>query len=159
MRLDWGFNELAGAFFVGGCAAGLAAGLSMTQTLTAYVEGMQAILPAAILIGFARSLSLVLEDGRIVAPILNASAPLLGRLPGSAAVFLMIPLQALLHVPVPSVSGHAVLSMPVLTPLGDLLGLPRLAIVLAYEMGAGLCELVTPTNGALMAVLLAAGVP
>jgi uncharacterized ion transporter superfamily protein YfcC len=57
------------------------------------------------------------------------------------------------------VSGQAVLTMPVFVPLSDLLGMSRQATVLAYQMGAGLTELLTPTNGALMAVLLAAGVP
>jgi uncharacterized ion transporter superfamily protein YfcC len=71
----------------------------------------------------------------------------------------MIPAQALVHVFVPSVSGQAVLTMPVFVPLGDLIDLPRVTTVLAYQMGAGLMELLSPTNGALMAVLLAAGVP
>src|SRR5439155_21248907 len=83
----------------------------------------------------------------------------LGHLPATAAALLMIPAQAIVHVAVPSVSGQAVLTMPVFVPLSDLLHVPRLVTVLAYEMGAGLTELLTPTNGALMAVLLAAGVP
>jgi len=64
-----------------------------------------------------------------------------------------------LHIPVPSVSGHAALTMPVLVPLSDLLGLSRQVTVLAYQTGAGLMEMLTPTNGVLMAVLLAAKVP
>jgi uncharacterized ion transporter superfamily protein YfcC len=68
-------------------------------------------------------------------------------------------LQALIRVAVPSVSGQAVLTMPLVVPLADLLGLSRQVPVLAYQTGAGLMELLTPTNGALMAVLLAAGVP
>jgi uncharacterized ion transporter superfamily protein YfcC len=72
---------------------------------------------------------------------------------------LMIPVHAAVHVPVPSVSGQAVLTMPVMVPLADLLGFSRQAAVLAYQTGAGLTELWTPTNGALMAVLLAAGAP
>jgi uncharacterized ion transporter superfamily protein YfcC len=67
--------------------------------------------------------------------------------------------QALVHVAVPSVSGQAVLTMPLVVPLADLLGVSRQLPVLAYQIGAGLMELVTPTNGALMAVLLAAKVP
>jgi uncharacterized ion transporter superfamily protein YfcC len=63
-----------------------------------------------------------------------------------------------IHLPVPSTSGQAVLTMPLLVPLSDLIGLPRQVTVLAYQYGAGLCELVTPTNGALMAMLAAAGV-
>jgi uncharacterized ion transporter superfamily protein YfcC len=70
----------------------------------------------------------------------------------------MVAVQAVLHVPVPSVSGQAVLTMPILVPLSDLLGVGRQVTILAYQYGAGLCELITPTNGALMAVIAAAGV-
>jgi|GEM_PF-1612930 len=66
--------------------------------------------------------------------------------------------QALIHVRVPSVSGQAVLTLPVFAPVADLLHMSRQVAVLAYEYGAGLCELMTPTNGALMAILAAAGV-
>ena len=70
----------------------------------------------------------------------------------------MIPVHALLHIPVPSVSGQAVLTMPIMAPLSDLLGLSRDAAVIAYQTGAGLMDMLTPTNGALLAMLLAAGV-
>jgi uncharacterized ion transporter superfamily protein YfcC len=158
-RLDWGFPELAGAFFVGGCVAGLVGGWSLAKTLDVYVEGMKDLVPASVMIGVARSISLVLEDGRVVDTILQAFADALGRAPAALAGVLMIPFHALLHVPVPSVSGQAVLAMPVMVPLADLLHLPRMVAVLAYETGAGLTEALTPTNGALMAVLVAAGVP
>jgi uncharacterized ion transporter superfamily protein YfcC len=159
LRFDWGFNELSGAFLIGGGAAGLVAGLSLMETVAIYVEGMQSLVPAAVMIGVARSISLVLEDGRVVDTILNALASMLGQMPPAVAAFLMIPVQALLHVPVPSVSGQAVLTMPVMVPLADLLRLPRLVPVLTYETGGGLMELLTPTNGALMAILVAAGLP
>jgi uncharacterized ion transporter superfamily protein YfcC len=120
---------------------------------------MQSLVPAAVMIGVARAVSLVLEDGRVVDTILNTLASMLGHMRPAVAAFVMIPAQALLHVPVPSVSGQAVLTMPVIVPLADLLRLPRLVPVLAYETGAGLMELLTPTNGALMAVLVAAGLP
>jgi uncharacterized ion transporter superfamily protein YfcC len=66
--------------------------------------------------------------------------------------------QAAVHFPVPSVSGQAVLTMPVLVPMSDLIGLSRQVVILAFQYGAGLTELLTPTNGALMAVTAAAGV-
>ena len=66
--------------------------------------------------------------------------------------------HAAIHVPVPSTSGQAVLTLPLLVPLSDLIGLSRQVTVLAYQYGAGICELLTPTNGALMAMLAAAGV-
>ena len=117
------------------------------------------MLPAALIIGVARSLSLVLTDGRVIDTILNGLATPLSNAPAAVAALLMIPFHAIIHVAVPSVSGQAVLTMPVLVPLSDLLGIPRDATVFAYQTGAGLTEMLTPTNGGLMAVLLAAGVP
>ena len=83
----------------------------------------------------------------------------LSGVPPFVASILMIPFQALIHIAVPSVSGQAVLTMPLFVPMADVLGLSRQVPVLAYQTGAGLMELATPTNGALMAILLAAGVP
>jgi uncharacterized ion transporter superfamily protein YfcC len=89
----------------------------------------------------------------------NALVTPIQALPVALSAFAMMVTHLLIHVPVPSTSGQAVLTMPVLVPVSDLLGLSRQVTVLAYQYGAGLCELLTPTNGALMAVLIAAGVP
>jgi len=159
LRFDWGLNELSGAFLVGGIVAGLIGGFGLTETVTTYVDGMATLLPAALMVGLARSISLVLEDGRIVDTILHAVVTPLADVPRVASALLMIPLQGLLHVAVPSVSGQAVLTMPLFVPVADLLGFSREVAVLTYQTGAGLMEMITPTNGAMMAVLLAAGVP
>jgi uncharacterized ion transporter superfamily protein YfcC len=159
VALDWGFNELSGGFVVAGVVAGLLGGLGATGTTLAFLEGMQAMLPAAVIIGIARTLSLVLTDGHVTDTILNGLAMPLSRAPAAFASMLMIPFHAIVHVVVPSVSGQAVLTMPILVPLSDLLGISRQVTVLAYQTGAGLTEMLTPTNGGLMAVLLAAGVP
>ena len=79
-------------------------------------------------------------------------------MPVTLAALGMMAFHTIVHVPVPSVSGQAVLTMPVLVPVSDLLGLSRQVTVLAYQFGAGLCELLTPTNGALMAIVAAARV-
>ena len=159
LSLGWGFNELSAAFIIGGLAAGLVGGLSLERTVVVYLEGMQSLLPSALLIGLARSISVVLEDGRVVDTILNGVVTPLSGVPPLVAAMLMIPVQALIHVVVPSVSGQAVLTMPLFVPMADVLGLSRQVPVLAYQTGAGLMELATPTNGGLMAVLLLAGVP
>ncbi len=159
LRFDWGFNELSGAFLLAGLAAGLVGGMGLTATITAYLEGAASLVSAAIIIGVARSISLVLEDGRIVDTILHGLATPLAQMPPVTAALLQIPVHALIHVAVPSVSGQAVLTMPLFVPLADLLGLSRQVPVLAYQTGGGLTELIWPTNGALMAVLLAARVP
>jgi uncharacterized ion transporter superfamily protein YfcC len=109
-------------------------------------------------IGVARAISVVLTDGHVIDTIVHGLASPLDGLPGTAAGLVMIPIQALLHVPVPSVSGQAVLTMPIMAPVADLLGISRDAAVFAFQAGAGLCDLVTPTNGALLAVLLIAKV-
>jgi uncharacterized ion transporter superfamily protein YfcC len=158
LRLDWGFNELSALFLVGGCAAGLIGRLSPARTAVAYLEGMQALLPAAVMVALARSISLVLEDGHVVDTLLYRLALPLEHAPAAMSAFLMVPVQAIVHVVVPSVSGQAVLTMPLFVPLADLLHLSRQVPVLAYQTGAGLAELLTPTNGALMAILLAARV-
>jgi uncharacterized ion transporter superfamily protein YfcC len=159
IALGWGFNELSAGFFIAAAAAGLIGGLGLEGTTLAYLEGMQSLLPAAMLIGMARSISLVLSDGKVIDTILQALATPLAHASASVAAMLMILAQAMIHVFVPSVSGQAVLTMPVFVPLSDLLGISRQATVIAYQTGAGLSELLIPTNGALMAILLAAAVP
>jgi len=159
LTLGWGLNELSAGFLIAGIAVGIWGGLGVEGTTLAYLEGMQSMLPAAMLVGVARSISVVLTDGHVIDTILQGLATPLGHTSATTAALLMIPVQAVVHVAVPSVSGQAVLTMPVFIPLSDLLGISRLVTVLAYQMGAGLAELLTPTNGALMAVLLAAGVP
>jgi uncharacterized ion transporter superfamily protein YfcC len=159
MRLGWGFDELSAAFLIGGVAAGLIGGLGAAGTVKTFLDGMQALLPAATMVALARSISLVLADGRVIDTILHGLATPLAGVPAAATGVMMIPVHALIHIPVSSVSGQAALTMPIFVPLGDLVGLSRQAVVLAYQTGAGLMEMFTPTNGAIMAVLLAAEVP
>jgi uncharacterized ion transporter superfamily protein YfcC len=155
---EWGFNHLSAVFLIAGLLVGLIGGLKLGGTIEAYLEGMQALLPAAVMVGVARSIFVVLDDGRVIDTILQTLASPLATVPATAAALLMIPVHVIIHIVVSSVSGHAVLTMPVLVPLSDLLGISRQVTVLAYQTGAGLTELLTPTNGALMAILLAAGV-
>ncbi len=156
--LEWGFDEMSALFLTMGVLAGIVGGLGVTGTAEAFAEGFMAMAPAAIMVGLARAISYVLGQGAVIDTIVHGLAIPLSHLPAALAAVGMVPVQALIHLPVPSVSGQAVLTLPVLVPLSDLLGLSRQATVLAYQIGAGLCELLTPTNGALMAVLAAAGV-
>jgi uncharacterized ion transporter superfamily protein YfcC len=146
MKLSWGFDELSAAFLIGGVAAALIGGLGAVGTVRTFLEGMQALLPAASMVALARSISLVLADGRVIDTILHALATPLSQVPAVATGVLMIPVHALIHIPVSSVSGQAALTMPIFVPLGDLVGLSRQAVVFAYQTGAGLMELLTPTK-------------
>ena len=157
-KLHWDFDQEAALFFAMGVIVGIVGGLGVTGTAEAFVEGFQSMAYAALLIGFARSISTVMEQGLIIDTVVNGLASALDGLPTGIAALGMMGAQGLIHVPVPSVSGQAVLTLPVFAPVADLLHMSRQVAVLAYQYGAGMCELMTPTNGALMAVLAAAGV-
>ena len=116
------------------------------------------LLGAVLFVGLARAISVVLTDGHVIDTIVYGLATPLVDVSGKAAALLMIPMQAVLHIPVSSVSGQAVLTMPIMAPLSDLLGISRDAAVIAYQIGAGLMDMITPTSGALLAVLLSAEV-
>ena len=158
LKLEWGFNEMSGLFFAMGAVAGLVGGLGVGGTVDGYIRGFREMAFAGLLIGFARAIYVVLQDGKIVDTIVSGLVTPVAALPVTLSALAMMGVQALIHFPVPSVSGQAVLTMPVLVPASDLLGLSRQVTVLAYQYGAGLTELLAPTNGALMAVLIAAGV-
>lgn len=158
LRYGWDFDQLAAVFFVMGVVAGLIGGLGLTGTAEGFAEGFKSMAFAALLIGFARGIYVVLEEGRVVDTIVQAMFAPVAELPSTVAALGMMLAHAAIHVPVPSTSGQAVLTLPLLVPLSDLIGLSRQVTVLAYQYGAGICELVTPTNGALMAMLAAAGV-
>ncbi|PYP48724.1 MAG: YfcC family protein, partial [Gemmatimonadetes bacterium] len=158
LRAGWGFNEMAALFFVMGVMAGLVGGLGVGGTAEAFVIGFRSMAYAALLIGFARAIYVTLDQGRIVDTIVHGLFTPVAHLPLALAALGMMLVHALVHVPVPSPTGHAVLTLPILVPIADLLGLSRQVTVLAYQYGGGLCELFTPTNGALMAILAAAQV-
>jgi uncharacterized ion transporter superfamily protein YfcC len=158
VRLGWDFDQMSALFFGMGLLCGLIGGLGVGNTAKAFVTGFTAMTNAAMLIGFARAIFIVLDEGRVIDTIVNALVTPLQNLPIALSALQMMVVQAAIHGPVPSVSGQAVLTMPVLVPLSDLIGLSRQVVVLAYQYGAGLTDLVTPTNGALMAVTAAAGV-
>ncbi len=158
LRWSWGFNEMAALFFLMGVVAGVVGGLGVSGTADAFVAGFRSMAYAALLIGFARAIFVTLEQGRIVDTIVRGLFTPVAHLPLTVAALAMMVVHALVHIPVPSPSGHAVLTLPILVPLADLLGLSRQVTVLAYQYGGGLCELFTPTNGALMAILAAAQV-
>ena len=157
-RFGWGFDQMAALFFVMGAAAGLVGRLGIAGTADAFVEGFRSMTFAALLIGFARAIYVVLQQGRIVDTIVHGLVTPLAGLPVGLSAIGMMAVHTAIHVPVPSVSGQAVLTLPILVPLTDLLGLSRQTTVLAYQYGAGLCDLITPTSGVLMANLAAAGV-
>lgn len=155
----WGFQEMSAAFLLSGIICGLIGGLKIKGTVEAFISGFQEMAYAAILIGFASGIFVVLEQGLIIDSIVNGLFSSISSLPKELSVTGITFVQTLIHFPVPSVSGQAVLTLPVLVPLSDLMGVSRQIMVLCYQYGAGMAEILTPTNGALMAVIAAARVP
>ncbi len=158
LEYHWDFDQLSAVFFLMGVLAGLLGGLKLNGTADAFAEGLRSMAFAALLIGFARGIYVVLDEGRVVDTVVHGLFTPIADLPVSLSALAMMATQTLIHFPVPSTSGQAVLTLPLLVPLSDLIGLSRQVTVLAYQYGAGLCELITPTNGALMAMLAASGV-
>ena len=155
---DWDYNEMSAIFFAMGLSAGIIGNLGINGTAKAYSEGFAELVFAGIIVGLARSIYLVLQEGMIIDTIIFALFNPLEGLPLGLSALGMMFAQAILHIPVPSTSGQAVLTMPLLTPLADLIGMSRQVVVLAYQYGAGIMDMVTPSNGGLMAILAAAGV-
>jgi uncharacterized ion transporter superfamily protein YfcC len=158
LRFGWEFEQMAAVFLLLGVVAGLVGGLGVSGTSDALGEGFRGMVGAAMIIAFARGIYLVLQDGHIIDSVVHGLFIPISGLPSAAAGVGMMLAHTILHVPVPSTSGQAVLSMPILVPLSDLLHIHPQVTVLAYQYGAGLCEMLTPTNGAMMAILAAAGV-
>lgn len=159
LKFDWGFNQMSACFFGLGIVAALLAKMSLNETSETYIAGMKEMLFAAIIMGLANSISIVLTDGLIMDTIVyGLFGPLQNFSPATSGILMMVS-HAVLHFPVPSYSGQAILTMPVLVPLSDLIGLSRQTCVLAYQYGAVMADMLVPTNGALMAVLAIANVP
>ncbi|MBX3132598.1 MAG: YfcC family protein [Gemmatimonadaceae bacterium] len=159
LRFDWGFNQLTGMFLVAGFVVGLLQRMSLDVTTAGFIRGMETMLGAGLLVGIARAISIVLTDGRVIDTMIAWSVAPLEAVPPMLAALLMIPVHAIVHIPVPSTSGQAVLMMPIMAPMADLLGFSRDTAVLAFQAGAVMSDLVNPTNGAMLAMLLKAGVP
>lgn len=157
-KYDWGYSQMSGLFFVVGIISGLIGKLGINGTAKAYTEGFGEMIFAGIIVGLARSIYYVLNQSSSIDPIIHGLFEPLQTLPTYLAAFGLYFSQAILHIPVPSTSGQAVLTTPITAPLTDLLGISRLVAIMSYQYPAGLMDLVTPTNGGMMAIIAAVGV-
>ena len=133
VQLEWDFDQMGALFFVLGVGAGLLSGMGLSGTAEGFVTGFRDIAFSALLVGFARAIFVVLEQGHIVDTIVQGlSAPLV-HLPVVLSALGMMAVHTALHLPVPSVSGQATLTMPLFAPLADLIGMSRQVVVLAFS--------------------------
>jgi uncharacterized ion transporter superfamily protein YfcC len=155
----WWMTDMAGGFLFMGIAAAAIARLSLPDAAAGFVRGMEEMVVAALVVGFARGVTVVLGDGQILDTLIHSAATTLGHWPPAASAGGMLLFQTTLNVLIPSGSGQATVTMPVMAPLADVLGLTRQTAVLAFQFGDGLSNIVIPTSGTLMAMLALARVP
>jgi uncharacterized ion transporter superfamily protein YfcC len=158
LRYGWDLEQMSAVFFLMGLATGLLGGLGVRGTSDAFIDGCRAMVYAALMLGVARSIFVVLDEGRIVDTIVNALVAPLAQFPVAVFAAGVSVVQSLLALPVPSGSGRVALTMPIYVPLADLLGLSRQTLVTATQYWPGMFGQFLPTDGALMAVLALAGV-
>jgi uncharacterized ion transporter superfamily protein YfcC len=157
--MGWGLIEMTGGFFMLGLTTILISGMSNEEAMKAFVKGLEMMIIPALIVGFARGIQVVMFDGQIVDSILHSTADLLSSMPKTLAVEGMFGFQSFLNFFIPSASGQALVSMPLMVPLADLLGISRQTSVLAFVLGDGFSNILIPTNGELMAILGIAMVP
>lgn len=157
-RWHWSHEELS-AYYIG-LSAVLAAvgGLGASEAADAFVRGMKKVLMATMLIGVASAVAVVLEDGQVLDSIVNTLTGLIGEGSAWIAAIGMFFAQLTLDFLIPSTSGQAAVSMPIMGPLGQLTGVSPQTTVLAFLFGNGITNLLTPTSGTLLAYLAAAQV-
>ena len=156
---DWGILQLSGLFLAVAIAAGALGGLGADRTAEAFVAGAAGIAGGALVVGLARGVLVILEGARAIDTVLHALAGAVAGLPAWASAAGIYGVQVLLNYLVPSGSGQAALSIPILGPLADLVGVSRQTTVLAYQLGDGISNVFTPTQGYFMAGLALIGVP
>ena len=155
----WYMVEFAGLFFAMGLLAGIAAGLGPNQIAKSFIAGAKDIASAALIVGFAGGIVVILEDGHILDTILFGMASVTSHFGGVLAAQAMYVLQLILNFFIPSGSTKAVLTMPLLAPLADLSGITRQTLVLAYQLGAGFTSMIIPTSGVTVGTLALAKIP
>jgi len=149
-----------GALFLGAAIViGLIGRLGEKRLTGAFLDGARDLLGVALVIGLARGIVVVMENGRIADTILNASAETLGELSNVAFISSMFGIEVGMSFFVPSSSGLAVLSMPILAPLADFAGVGRDLVVTAYQSANGLVNLINPTFAVVIGGLAIGRVP
>lgn len=152
-RYGWSFNEMSANFLLAGLLAGLIGGLGLNGTFDAMIEGMKDILFGAVIVGFAKGIIVILENGKVIDTIVHGMSTLLGDVPSSIVILSMFVLQFLLNFFIPSGSGQALTTMPLMVPISDLLNINRQLTVLAFQYGDAISNILFPTSAILMGAL------
>lgn len=155
----WYFVELGAIFTALAIASGLIAGKSLDAIARTFTKGAAELTGTALLIGFARSIEMILSDAQVLHTIVNALAEPLSNVGGGLAASGMFVIQSIFNLFIPSGSGQAYVTIPIMAPISDLVGLSRQVAVLAYQMGDGFMNMIIPTGYVLMGILGMAQIP
>ena len=160
VALIWGVSSQGwwmaqmGALFLGmAILIGLVGRLGEKHLTSTFVDGARDLLGVALIIGLARGIVVIMQNGLIADTILNAAAQAVSGLPELAFINLMFWIEVAMSFLVPSSSGLAVLSMPIMAPLADFAGVTRDLVVTAYQSASGLVNLITPTSAVVIGAL------
>lgn len=157
--MGWWLAEMSGGFILMGIAAAILAKLSVADATKAFVKGAEEMVVAALVVGFAKGIQVVLEDGLIMDTLIYSAANVLQDFHNVFAAEGMLVFQSMLNFFIPSGSGQAATTMPLMAPLADVLGLSRETAVFAFTCGDGFSNTIIPTSGVLMAMLALAKIP
>ncbi len=155
----WYLTELSALFIGLTLIVGVVARLQIDQIAISFTRGASELAGTALLIGFARAISLLLEDGMVLHTIVDFMASPLETLPAEVSAVGMLGIQSMMNLFVASGSGQAYLTMPLMAPIADLVGVERQVAVLAFLYGDGFMNMIAPTNPVLMGIIGLAGIP
>jgi uncharacterized ion transporter superfamily protein YfcC len=145
-RLNWWFMEMTTVFFIGSLLLFAVSKIKEKDFVEAFIRGANDLLSVALIIGVARGVTIIMEEGCISDTLLYYASNLVEGMPKGLFIVAMMGIFGVLSFFVPSSSGLAVLSMPIMAPLADVVGAPRDAVVDAYMYGMGLVAFITPTG-------------
>lgn len=159
IKFDWYLTEISGLFLLMGIVMGIIAKMNFDSIAESFIEGCRVLVMGALVVGVANAILVILQDGKVMDTILYAFSTTIGEMPSGLAAFGMYVVQCLLNYIIPSGSGQAALTMPIMAPLADLVGVTRQTAVLAFQFGDGISNIFTPTSGYFMAGLALARIP
>jgi uncharacterized ion transporter superfamily protein YfcC len=159
VKLHWWMPEMGGGFILIGILAAIFAKLTLNETANAFVKGMEDMVVAALVVGFAKGIEVVLSEGLIMDTIIYHASNLLQEVPRYVAIQGMFLFQTLLNFLIPSGSGQAAVTMPLMAPIADVIGVTRQTAVFAFQCGDGFSNTIIPTSGILMSMLALAKIP
>jgi len=155
----WWMAEISGLFLVASIITGLVARMSEEELTSTFIDGARDLLGVAFIIGIARGIVVIMDRGMITDTILHSAETAITGLSGIAFINVMYWIEVLLSFLVPSTSGLAVLTMPIMSPLADFASVGRELVVTAFQSAAGIVNLITPTSAVVMGGLAIAKVP